>query len=84
MTKALAEDWREVISLMVGWQSFGDDVFMCRYVTGRTVPRINCLMQFYGRRLFVAEAMTKELAEEIKSREAQLAARGGDQSLNSE
>jgi hypothetical protein len=67
LTQALAKDWRDMIDLMVGWQSFGDDVFMCRYVTSRTPPRINCLMQFYRRRLFVGEAMTKNLIDEINS-----------------
>jgi len=61
------ESHLRVIELMVGWQSFGDDVFRCQYVTGNSVPRINCLMQFYRKRCFLGEAMTQSLIDEIES-----------------
>lgn len=70
-SRAIVEKCRPAIDQMVGWQSFGDDVFMCRYVTGRSVPRIACLMQFYRRRFFFGQAMTKRLIEEIESRQKQ-------------
>ena len=60
-----------MIDQMVGWQSFGDDVFICRYVTWPAVSRIDCLMSFYRKRLFFGEAMTETLLEEIKSRQKQ-------------
>ncbi len=71
--KELPKDVATLIEQMVGPQSFGDDVFVCRYVTISTSPfqRITCLMQFYRNRIFFGEAMTKELFEEIKSREKQ-------------
>jgi hypothetical protein len=46
-------------SFMCDWQSFGDDAFVCRYVVSSTRPitKMNCLMQFYGNRLFFGQAL---------------------------
>jgi hypothetical protein len=50
---------QKTVSFMVGWQSFGDDAFACRYVISSKKPitKINCLMQFYGNRLFFGQAL---------------------------
>lgn len=62
--RVLNRDWVDkVISFMVPWQSFGDSAFGCRYVVSSRQPieKITCLMQFYEKRLFLAEAITPEL-----------------------
>jgi hypothetical protein len=53
---------------MVGWQSFGDDAFACRYVVSsqRPITKMNCLMQFYGNRLFFGQALHPDEVAEMR------------------
>lgn len=45
------------------WTGFGDDVFLCKYVTDITYPdAMWCLMQFYGRYLIAGQTVPEELA----------------------
>ncbi len=62
---------RPLIDCMVDWQSFRDDVFRCRYVTSTSDQRINCLMQFYRKRLFFGEALPPRTIAAITSRQKQ-------------
>ena len=62
---------QKTVSLMVDWQSFGDDAFACRYVVSSSKPitKMNCLMQFYGNRLFFGQALHPDEVEKIKQQQ---------------
>jgi hypothetical protein len=52
------------IDAMVPWQSFGDDVFACRYLFDVNVPgSMNCLLAFYRQRVFYGWACPRTLLE---------------------
>ncbi len=53
----------QATSFMVPWQSFGDSAFACRYVVSSRKPieKMTCLMQFYGNRIFLGEAVSQSL-----------------------
>lgn len=53
----LDENTRYFVDRMVGWQSFGDDVFMCRYGFAEGMKDIACLMRFYRCRTFFAASL---------------------------
>jgi hypothetical protein len=57
--------YERVISDMVPWQSFGDNVFQCRYrVLRRPEPvGIDCLMAFYQNRYFFGQAVSPDYAQ---------------------
>lgn len=52
---------RWFVDRMVSWQSFGDDVFMCRYGFNQGRDDIYCLMRFYQAKTFFA-ATRKNIA----------------------
>lgn len=56
---------------MVGWQSFGDDAFACRYVVSsqRPITKMNCLMQFYSNRLFFGQALHPDEVAEMRQKQ---------------
>lgn len=58
----------KTVSFMVDWQSFGDDAFACRYVVSSKKPitKMNCLMQFYGNRLFFGQALHRDEIEKTR------------------
>lgn len=56
--------WLETtVGFMCPWQSFGDSVFLCRYVRSSSDPikKFTCLMQFYEFRLFIGEAIDPQV-----------------------
>lgn len=48
----------KIVERMEPWQSFGDTVFRFRYIISNRSPneRMTCLLQFYERRIYYAEA----------------------------
>ena len=54
-------DFEEIFARMTPtWQSFGDDVFLCRYGFNLKNENMACLMQFYRHRIFVGWAYSDE------------------------
>lgn len=58
----------KLIESMVPWQSFGDDVFCCRYVFHADGGAMACLMAFYRHRIFLGVAANEEFHEHVLSR----------------
>jgi hypothetical protein len=56
-TPELMKRFQSTLEQMVDPQGFGDDVFACRYVNTFEPPTIRCIFQFYGRRIFIGEAL---------------------------
>lgn len=62
--KANVNTYKPIIEMMVPWQSFGDDVFACRYVFSPTHPgSMTCLMMFYKTRVFIGHSCPRHLVD---------------------
>lgn len=70
--------YRRTVESMVDWQSFGDDVFCCRYrCFGTPAIGMACLMKFYNNRMFYGAALSPQMIEEERNRDVFIPSRPG-------
>lgn len=61
------DDHAKLIDSMERWQSFGDDVFCCRYCF-HSKGAMGCLMAFYRFKFFVGSAVSPQFEQSIFDR----------------